>query len=178
MRKEWACAQHYHISMLDEVALGENGRRLVKRKHWHRCHNSIQWLKVKRKGQAFSRARKHPNSLHLGRFSLLGIKNTSNTSYSRIYASRMQAYHSVSPHEPPSCIYLYFFNTQHTYSLMMFCIIYVFTMTRDTKDTLIVSYCGKIYMSLSPFSMSLLPSASHKLPSCLSCKQALKLSHF
>jgi len=27
-------------------------------------------------------------------------------------------------------------------SLMMFCIIYVFTMTRDTKDTLIVSYCG------------------------------------
>lgn len=28
-------------------------------------------------------------------------------------------------------------------SLMMFCIIYVFTMTRDTKDTLIVSYCGE-----------------------------------
>ena len=31
---------------------------------------------------------------------------------------------------------------------MMFCIIYVFTMTRDTKDTLIVSYCGKPIRSI------------------------------
>jgi ATP/ADP translocase len=33
---------------------------------------------------------------------------------------------------------------------MMFCIIYVFTMTRDTKDTLIVSYCGAFCPSFLP----------------------------
>lgn len=38
--------------------------------------------------------------------------------------------------------YKHTYTPAHAHSLMMFCIIYVFTMTRDTKDTLIVSYCG------------------------------------